>query len=280
LLGLAEAECGVILLHVDEFSKNPELVSDILNTLLNYHAQERRGLVLPVCTGHYAGVGVLAHLTASESKCILTMPYFASTEATLQLMRNAAKAYLTAPHVAQAAATTSAPPLSSLLEVEPLPELLQYLVEDMEGWAMAAVQLGAHLASTPWSRRLGELRETLGAVEEAHKAYLAKVYTAKSILSPFGSAHALKFAAIALSPFTVRGKPVHTMRRFVNVLTPVVILHRIAGAGGFVGAHERRNSKGFSKVRCCQLGTLREQSGQHPRPGPRPPQPTAAAHYC
>jgi hypothetical protein len=133
------------------------------------------------------------------------MPYFDSTEATLQLVRNAAKAYLR--EVEKRTNTAAGPkPLSRLLDEPSPPAILRYLVEDMDGWAMAAVQLGAHLSATQWDEtKDGLLRETLGGVEAALMNQLGEKYTTSLIARSLGvtDVGAWKLAALALSPLPV-----------------------------------------------------------------------------
>lgn len=222
ILGLSEEGRGVILLHIDEFTADPAAVNAVLSQLGEYQClNARRALILPVCTGLYAGDGVLEHLPLTDTKTILTMPYFPGYESTFALVRNAAKAWLLEPtrhsdaeqcflpawlekagvrdHQADIAAKRSDEDTAAML--------VRYLVEDTAGWAMAAVQLGAHLAAL--SKQLDKgtpKRDDLGVVEERLRDQLAERYSLGVMKTQLGGVEdfgALKVAALALSPLAV-----------------------------------------------------------------------------
>jgi hypothetical protein len=222
ILGLSDEGRGVILLHIDEFTADPAAVNAVLNQLGEYQCNApRRALILPVCTGLYAGDGVLEHLPLTDTKRILTMPYFRGYESTFALVRNAAQAWLQEPtrrsgaeqcilpawlekagmrdHQANIAAKRGDEDIAAMLA--------SYVVEDTAGWAMAAVQLGAHLAAL--SQDLDNrppTRDNLGAVENKLRKQLAERYSLDVMKTQLGGVKdfgALKVAALALSPLAV-----------------------------------------------------------------------------
>jgi hypothetical protein len=222
ILGLSDEGRGVILLHIDEFTANPAAVNAVLRQLKKYQfAKPRRALILPVCTGLYAGDGVLEHLPQTDTKTILTMPYFPEYESTFALVRNAAKAWLQGPTKRSNAEPSSLPAWLEKADMrdhqaniaakrsdeDTAAMLVSYLVEDTAGWAMAAVQLGAHLAALSQQLDNGTpKRDDLGVVEERLRDQLSERYSLDNMKTQLGGVQdfgALKVAALALSPLAV-----------------------------------------------------------------------------
>jgi len=133
-----------LVLNIDEFQRNPEVVINIQKAISEANeALNGDVVILPICTGLYnKSFHTHKDIDASKHSCALYLGYLSTSdgaadhESTWRVVRNAC--------IAVRGVDVLPETLDQLKEVSPV---LRYLVEDLGGWPMAAVQLGGQLAA-------------------------------------------------------------------------------------------------------------------------------------
>ena len=194
LLALQKGERGAVVLHIDEFHRTPQVTKDLLSTVRRFSKHNPDMPILAVCTGLYTDPSFDMSDTSPGYVRLHHLSYLPSAQATWNLVKAAAKA----------ATRGELSPAFKADELEDCKhDLLRYLVEDLRGWPLAAVTLGAAL---PLAFRYHGLR--LSAFKHAEEEVFNQMrskYNIDTLRKMLGRSQAalLKLALLALSPFTV-----------------------------------------------------------------------------
>lgn len=198
-----------LVLHLDEFQFNPKAVLAIQEEVAQFNeAVGGQYCVLPLCTGLY-NKDFLGHkdLDASDHSHAVYLGYLSKEDgstdhdATWAIVRNAAHAVLQQNVLPEA--------------LSDVPDVLGYLVEDLGGWPMAAVQLGGQLATCEALRSAAEEQKPVSFADLAaaplkqcemdmdgvlSKRYDGPLISLKDTLTSTGI---FKLIILILSPFPV-----------------------------------------------------------------------------
>lgn len=194
LLGMQKGERGAVMLHIDEFHRTPQVTKDLLSTVRQFSETNRDMPILAVCTGLYTDPSFSMSDTSPGYVKLHHLSYLSSADATWNLVKAAATA-----------ATYGK--LSTAFRADKLEDckhdLLRYLVEDLRGWPLAAVTLGAALPCSFRHHGL-QLSAFQHAEEEAFRQLRGK-YDIATLRGMLGHSEAalLKLTLLALSPFSV-----------------------------------------------------------------------------
>ena len=197
------------MLHIDEFQRNPALVLQLQEAIEKAnHDLDGEVVILPVCTGlDDTALNTLKALDNHENAHSVYLGYLstpdgaADHEAAWQVVRNACEAVRGSDLLPKT--------LNELKKVAPV---LCYLVEDLGGWPMAAVQLGGYLgaqralkkATRPGDVVWGDVQP--GACEQGMDTVLERCYwrPMESFKHVLENAGVFKLVTLVLSPFPVR----------------------------------------------------------------------------
>ena len=198
-----------LVLHIDEFQRNPKAVLDLQDAIEKANRDLLGNvLILPICTGLYSkDFRELKDLDNSDNSHAVYLGYLstpdgaADHEAAWQVVRNACTAVRGVDLLPK-----------TLEEVEVVSPVLRYLVEDLGGWPMAAVQLGGQLAAQTALKKAtapGDVkwgRVQLGACEAGMDRVIDRRYSAPvtSFKGNLDDAGVFKLVTLILSPFPVR----------------------------------------------------------------------------
>jgi hypothetical protein len=194
LLALQKGERGAVVLHIDEFHRTPQVTKDLLSTVRRFSERNPDMPILAVCTGLYTDPSFDMSDMSPGYERLHHLSYLSSADATWNLVKAAATA-----------ATHGE--LSPAFKADELRDCkhdqLRYLIEDLRGWPLAAVTLGAAL---PIVLRFHGLQESAfqHAEEEVFRQLRGK-YNIATLRKMLGHSDAtlLKLTLLALSPFTV-----------------------------------------------------------------------------
>ena len=215
LLGLQNGERGAIVLHIDEFHRTPQVTKDLLSTVRNFSQMYPDTLILPICTGLYTDPSFDMSDTSPGYVKVHHLSYMSSNQATWDLVRAAASA-------------TAKDQVVPLLQTDRFSnckhDLLRYLVEDLRGWPLAAVALGAALQH---SISVIEVRRpAFEAAEREVYRQLKSKYNIATLRKMLGHSEAalLKLTLLTLSPFTVWWVGGNGAARSTNTPSPALPL--------------------------------------------------------
>ena len=203
---------AMLVLHLDEFQKNPSVVLGIQRDIEVFNAEERgRHLrVLPICTGLFNHDFLTQkNPDNSDHSHAVYLGYLSKADGapdhdkTWNIVRNATHAVLGQDVLP--------------MELTAAPPVLAYLVEDMAGWPMGAAQLGGQLAArhelrmaanegraVDWSRVSFERCET-GLDEVLKNRYgYGELSPAAMLQAQLAKEGIFKLIILLLSPFPVR----------------------------------------------------------------------------
>jgi hypothetical protein len=191
-----------LVLHVDEFQHNPSTVLLIQDAIAAMN--HTNSVILPICTGLY-NKGFRHHkdLDASDHSHAIYLGYLSAADNTTdhdaawEVVRNATIAVIGRDVLPKA--------------LKDAPPVLRYLVEDLGGWPMAAVQLGGQLAAQePLKRAMSPadvvwMHVSLNVCEAGMDGILKARYREpvtllETTLKPAGI---YKLVTLILSPFPV-----------------------------------------------------------------------------
>jgi hypothetical protein len=196
---------AALVLHIDEFHRKPEMTLAIQNEIARLNrTPNSKIIVLPICTGLYdKNFRDFKDIDASSHSRAVYLGYLskrdgsADHDAAWKITRNATKSVLRRDVLPEA--LSEAPPV------------LRYLVEDLNGWPMAAVQLGGQLAAQRALSRAAVPSEVdwdsvswtaceNGLDKIINFQYRSPTTTLQGILTPTGL---FKLVTLVLSPFPV-----------------------------------------------------------------------------
>jgi len=189
-----------LVLHIDEFQISPNLAAAMLRAIRdkNKSTASTRMLILPVLTGLYS----------SQTTSILGPYEISGVQSRIHRLNFfKSKDLASVWNIVRSAAKVNNQHLILPARLEDQPPFLQYLVEDVRGWPVAAVQLGGVL---------GLLSLTQEWTYKGLEATFLKVMTEKYSRGVFARALGVsettglqKLFLLALSPHKVRLPPVN-----------------------------------------------------------------------
>lgn len=206
LTGWEKGKRTVLVLHIDEFQNQPKLVKDIMIAITALNGDYSDFFVLPVCTGFptsdFACVEHLKDATdpTSGSNAVylgyLTMEdKTADNGQTWSIVRNTALMVLEQGVLPE--------------DLDQVPQVLRYLVEDLGGWPMGATQLGRALAEVMLEKedtRVTSLTaEDLEACEQKMHDTLGGIYAepVTGFAKALTTSGTFKVTALICGPFPV-----------------------------------------------------------------------------
>lgn len=202
-----------LFLHVDEFQRAPDVVLALQDAVAKANDVLKRDgcTVVTVCTGLYTPeFADVKNLDASDGSVCLHLGYFSQRDARGQFVADDATSWQLARAAAHASLGAEVLP-ATLADV---PATLRFLVEDVDGWPMGAVQLGAQLALREPLRHAAQQKRHLeawgdvdfAACEHGLNEVLAMNYSkpAGELLNRLTYPGVMKLVALVLSPFSVR----------------------------------------------------------------------------
>lgn len=188
----------VLVLHIDEFQRNPNRTSHILRTVSYFNASNNSYTILPVLSGTWVSDAEVKDVRDVSTMATVTHVLdFLTAEQVQSVVRSAAVGAVKALPVHAAAGVITDDVLANF---DPLTVAkLQMLIEDTEGWTQAAVQLGAAIGA--------HALEPVDQVYSTYKATIARIYTAHKIRELLGKIPDVqKLLLMALTPHPVRAK--------------------------------------------------------------------------
>lgn len=206
LTGWERGKRTALVLHIDEFQNQPKLVKDFMSAIAAVNGNYNDYFVLPVCTGfptsEFARVEHLKDATDPTSGSnavylgyLTTEDKTADNDQTWSIVRNTALMVLGQGVLPK--------------DLNQVPRVLRYLVEDLSGWPMGATQLGGALANVMLDTSVTSVNsltaEDFEACEQKMHDALGGIY-AESVtgfaraLTPPG---AFKVTSLICGPFPV-----------------------------------------------------------------------------
>ena len=131
LTSLFRGKRGALVLHIDEFHRLPEETVRLLSVMRMYSERKNTpAIILTACSGLFTHPRFDPTKISSALKRV-ALGYFRDHQKTWQIVRGAASAV--------AAAGRAVHPLFVEEDLTKAPQNMQYLVEDIAGWPMAAM---------------------------------------------------------------------------------------------------------------------------------------------
>jgi hypothetical protein len=188
---------GALVLHIDEFHRQPDETARLLSVVRSYSSSgSAPAVILPVCSGLFMHPNFDPHKVSSVVQRV-PLGFFRDHQKTWEIVRGAGLVV---------ANSDALRPVLEVADLSKTPRNVQYMVEDTAGWVMAAVQLGVNI---PIAANLNpNVRASdLGPVEDAVVAKLKSLYPVSVLKDGFGGSSEealIKIVTLALSPFPVR----------------------------------------------------------------------------